>query len=116
MALHTLLFAFFAALAAVQAQVTIYGIEGVKAVTSGTNSASAPIATKILAAYNERILDPPPLPNPLPPNQFTIQLAADAGDVNGLSIPQSGAFYGFSVEMSVVTQCSECVSPRLSCD
>ncbi|KAI0772363.1 glycoside hydrolase family 79 protein [Trametes elegans] len=57
-----------------------------------------------LPAYDPRVLDPPPLPNPLPANQFFIQLAQDAQNVQGLSIPLSGAFFGFSIEMSVVTQ------------
>ncbi|KAI0742958.1 hypothetical protein C8Q80DRAFT_1273535 [Daedaleopsis nitida] len=106
MAVHTLFFLLLAAFGTTHAQVTIYGQEGQKQVAAGTGTAvPAPVQTTVLAAYNTRILDPPPLPNPLPANQFGIQLAADAADVAGLSIPQSGAFYGFSVEMSVVTQC-----------
>ncbi|OSD00691.1 glycoside hydrolase family 79 protein [Trametes coccinea BRFM310] len=106
MALTTLLCALVAAVSGVQA-VTVYGQQPL--VTSTTTS-SAPGATYTgLAAYDPRILDPPPLPDPLPPNQFGIQLSASASNVQGLSIPLSGSFFGFSVEMSVVTQVSESV-------
>lgn len=117
MAIRTLFFVFFAALlGGAQAKVTVYGMEGQKHIATGTGTEiSEPTATtKPLAAYNTRILTPPPIPDPRPPNQFGIQLAADAVDVNGLSIPQSGAFYGFSVEMSVVTQCSTLNNPGSS--
>ncbi|KAF8893584.1 hypothetical protein BD779DRAFT_1669853 [Infundibulicybe gibba] len=35
---------------------------------------------------------------------FYVAIQAKAGDVAGLSIPQKGSFYGFSVEMSVISQ------------
>ncbi len=103
---HTLLhvLAFCASLHSVRA-VTIYNQAGQQPVGTATGSGAVPTTT--LAAYDARILNPPPLPNPLPANAFGIQLPAQASGMNGLSIPQSGAFYGFSVEMSVVTQVSE---------
>ncbi|KAI0255417.1 hypothetical protein BJV78DRAFT_1175160 [Lactifluus subvellereus] len=58
------------------------------------------------AAYDPTVLQPPPPPNPpIPTNQF-IQLYS--GGMNGLSKPQSGAFFGFSLEMSVATHLRIC--------
>ncbi|KAL1943311.1 hypothetical protein VTO73DRAFT_4386 [Trametes versicolor] len=99
MALPTLLCTVLAALGGVQA-VTVYGQTPLVTATSLAPGASY----TGLAAYDTRILDPPPLPEPRPPTQFGIQLSATSNNVQGLSIPLSGAFYGFSVEMSVVTQ------------
>ena len=59
------------------------------------------------AAYDPTVLNPPPIPNPPPANQFSLQLWSSASNVPGLSIPQSGAFFGFSIEMSVVDQVCE---------
>ncbi|KAI0633084.1 glycoside hydrolase family 79 protein [Trametes polyzona] len=101
MAPLTFLCTLLAALGSVQAAVTVHGQAG--PVGSATSTASDSSYTG-LAAYDTRILDPPPLPDPRPATQFGIQLAASANDVQGLSIPLSGAFWGFSVEMSVVTQ------------
>ncbi|KAF8651053.1 hypothetical protein AX16_004916 [Volvariella volvacea WC 439] len=58
----------------------------------------------VLPAYNDTMLDPPPPPNPPIQTAFTLNLQADAANVVGLSIPQRGDFFGFSVEMSVITQ------------
>jgi hypothetical protein len=59
------------------------------------------------AAYDPTVLQPPPPPNPpIPANQF-IQLYS--GGMNGLSKQQSGAFFGFSVEMSVATHVCMCL-------
>ncbi|KAI0659526.1 glycoside hydrolase family 79 protein [Cubamyces menziesii] len=100
MALPTLLCVLLAAFSGARA-VTVYGQQPIVP----TTTSYAPGATYTgLAAYDPRILDPPPLPDPLPPNQFGIQLSASSSNVQGLSIPLSGAFFGFSVEMSVVTQ------------
>ncbi|RPD63414.1 glycoside hydrolase family 79 protein [Lentinus tigrinus ALCF2SS1-6] len=103
MAIHTLLFSLVTALAGAQA-VTVYGQAGQQPIGTSTGSATSALPSSTSAAYDTLVLNPPPLPNPLPPNQFGVQLAADAVNVNGLSIPQSGAFFGFSVEMSVVNQ------------
>ena len=65
---------------------------------SFTSTAAAYIGA---AAYDSTVLQPPPPPNPpIQTNQF-VQLYS--GGMNGLSKPQSGAFFGFSVEMSVAT-------------
>jgi hypothetical protein len=59
------------------------------------------------AAYDPTVLLPPPPPNPpIPMNQF-IQLYN--GGMNGLSKQQTGAFFGFSVEMSVATHVCMCL-------
>ncbi|CAL1698442.1 unnamed protein product [Somion occarium] len=87
--------------------VTVYGVTGVVPQTalSGPNSTPSPVvAVYVPPAFNETTLDVPAIPDPAPPTQFTLQLLQNAQDVNGLSIPQSGAFYGFSIEMSVATQ------------
>ena len=103
----------------VTASVTVYGQTGV--ISQVQTDGSAPTSTSSantafytgLAAYNTTILTAPALPNPLPATQFQVQLQGSSQDVNGLSIAQNGAFLGFSIEMSVVTQVSQC--PLLSC-
>ncbi|KAH9914075.1 uncharacterized protein BXZ73DRAFT_81751 [Epithele typhae] len=90
----------FAALA--RAGVTVYNQVGQAVIATGTNTAA--VAGSTLAAYDTLVLNPPPLPNPLPATSFFQQLAQNAKDVPGLSIPLNGNFYGFSIEMSVVTQ------------
>ncbi|KAI0830340.1 glycoside hydrolase family 79 protein [Trametes gibbosa] len=99
MVFPTLLCTLLAALGGVQA-VTVYGQTPIATPTS----LAAGTSYTGLAAYDTRVLDPPPLPDPRPPSQFVIQLPQAASNVQGLSIPLSGAFYGFSVEMSVTTQ------------
>ncbi|RDX49745.1 hypothetical protein OH76DRAFT_1403331 [Lentinus brumalis] len=89
--------------------VTVYGQEGVTAPSgvSSTAGASATANTDWVnnyAAYNNKILTAPNLPDPVPSNAFTIQLLNNAANVNALSVQQSGNFLGFSVEVSVVTQ------------
>ncbi|KAF9806697.1 hypothetical protein IEO21_08591 [Rhodonia placenta] len=71
-----------------------------------TTSASGSTYTGA-AAYDPTVLNAPALPNPLPPIQFGIQLSTSASDVPALSIQLSGAFLGFSIEMSVVDQVCE---------
>jgi len=70
--------------------------------TTSTLTGTAAAATYTgSAAYDPTILQPPPPPvPPVPSNQF-VQLFS--GGMNGLSIPHTGAFLGFSIEMSVVT-------------
>ena len=92
--------------------ITVYGPNGVvkpssSGTPSGTASASATSAAYTPAAFNNIVLTAPPVPSPAPPTQFTVQLDNTASNVPGLSIPQNGAFFGFSVEMSIVTQVSE---------
>jgi len=63
----------------------------------------------VLAAYNDTQLAPPPVPNPPPPRQFSLTLQHDAAAVPGLSIPHIGtSFFGFSIEMSVISQVCKC--------
>ena len=70
--------------------------------TTSTLTGTAAAATYTgAAAYDPTVLQPPPPPNPpVPSNQF-VQLYS--GGMNGLSIPHTGAFFGFSLEMSVIT-------------
>ncbi|PCH43216.1 glycoside hydrolase family 79 protein [Wolfiporia cocos MD-104 SS10] len=102
MVLFFLLNAIFSA--TIAGAVTVYSqVPFAAASTSATSSALGSTYTG-LAAYDPTVLNPPPIPSPLPPNQFGIQLSNNASDVQGLSIPLSGAFLGFSVEMSVADQ------------
>ncbi|TBU60021.1 hypothetical protein BD310DRAFT_357271 [Dichomitus squalens] len=92
------------------AAVTIYGQEGVTAVSgaaTGTGAAAAATATdwlSALAAFNNVTLTAPALPTSMPSTAFTIPVMNNAQDVQGLSIQQGADFFGFSIEMSVVTQ------------
>ncbi|RPD77295.1 hypothetical protein L226DRAFT_533296 [Lentinus tigrinus ALCF2SS1-7] len=89
--------------------VTVYGQEGVTQ-PSGVLATATATATANLdwlsnyAAYNNKTLTPPALPDPMPSTAFTIQVMNNAANVNGLSVQQSGDFFGFSIEMSVVQQ------------
>ncbi|KAI0651078.1 glycoside hydrolase superfamily [Trametes meyenii] len=90
--------------------VTVYGPFGAQH-SSGTASGAEPSATlgntdwvQRLNAYNNVRLQPPPLPDPMPPTSFPIVLPSQAQNMPGLSIPQRGDFWGFSIEMSVVQQ------------
>ena len=68
-----------------------------------TSAPHSPVAT--LAAYNNTKLIPPTIPSPAPANTFTLTLRHDAAVVNGLSIPHvGGCLWGFSIEMSVISQ------------
>ncbi|EIN05065.1 hypothetical protein PUNSTDRAFT_107355 [Punctularia strigosozonata HHB-11173 SS5] len=55
----------------------------------------------VYAATSGSELVPPPLPDPPLSNAFTVALS---NSPNGLSIPQSGSFFGFSIELSVINQ------------
>ncbi|KAL0954363.1 hypothetical protein HGRIS_003354 [Hohenbuehelia grisea] len=82
----------------VRAAVTVYGQQPLGMTLT---SDSGPMPTK--AAYNRTVLIPPPPPQP-PSTAFGISLQPTADRVTGLSVRQSGTFYGFSIEMSVVNQ------------
>ncbi|KAK7033434.1 Glyco-hydro-79C domain-containing protein [Favolaschia claudopus] len=85
--------------------ITVYHQQpfGVTTTTTASQSGSAAAASYTgAAAYDPTILNPPPVPDPPPPTTFFQQLSSSP--VPGLSIPQSGYFYGFSVEFSVVNQ------------
>ncbi len=93
----------------VDAQVTVYGQiplkETISQSNSGTSTASVPAATSTLAAYDDTVLNPPPIPDPAPSTAFTLNIPAVNTSVTGLSIAQStNSFYGFSIEMSLLTE------------
>ncbi|KAI0270636.1 glycoside hydrolase family 79 protein [Gloeopeniophorella convolvens] len=70
--------------------------------TTSTQTGAAAAATYTgAAAYDPTVLNPPAPPNPPVPTGQFVQLYS--GGMNGLSKQQSGAFFGFSVEMSVAT-------------
>ncbi|KAK0243051.1 glycoside hydrolase family 79 protein [Armillaria nabsnona] len=98
-AIRTFLSLFFVA-SVVRAQVTVYSQQPLN-VQTATSSADAASYTGA-AAYNPTVLNAPPIPDPLPPMQFGIQL--QNGGTMGVSIVQSGSFVGFSIEMSVANQ------------
>ena len=78
------------------------------AVTSASNPGGTITSNPpVYRAYDTSTLNPPPLPNPLPPTQYTIGVPSSQSSVTGLSIPIAGSFLRFSIEMSVVTQVSE---------
>lgn len=106
----------------VVADVTVYGFFGQttvdpNAAATGTVSAEPSTTSFVttpgpphfteLAAYNNIYLEPPAIPSPAPATQFAIGVPTSAQLMNGLSIPQSGSFFGFSIEMSVANQLSK---------
>ena len=101
-AFPTLVFLTLAACA--RAGVTVYSQQPIG--QTATDSAAAATYTGY-KAYNPTMLIPPALPNPLPPTQFNLNLQPAANAVGGLSIMQSGAFFGLSIETSVITQVCE---------
>lgn len=86
-----------------RASVTVYSQQPIGA--TATQAASANYTGA--AAYDPTILQAPAVPNPAPPMQFSLQLNNAPNAVQGLSIPQSGAFMGFSIEFSVINQVRE---------
>ena len=102
--------------------VTVYGVGGPQQTLGVGGTASAASITSAVPpaytapAFNNVVLQAPPVPEPPIATQFGITLQASASNVVGLSIPQSGAFYGFSVEFSVVTQVGECHLLDLTAD
>jgi len=90
---------FSSTLAFVQA-VTVYG-----QIALGFTTSAAHASATTAPAYNNTRLLPPAIPNPAPSNSFTLTLQQDASVVSGLSIPHvGGCFWGFSIEMSVISQ------------
>jgi hypothetical protein len=93
------------------AQVTIYGQIPLGQARASTSTAADP-ATTTNAAYNDTVLAAPGPPNPAPSMQFTLDLPQFTDQVQGLSIEHNdGSFWGFSIEMSVVTQISMWPAP-----
>lgn len=99
-------------LAPAEAAVTVYGVIplGQATLTAG----AAPQPTPTLPAYDGTVLRPPQPPFP-PVERLNLNVQRDALQVVGLSIPHTGpSFFGFSVEMSVITQTigkNSCVQP-----
>lgn len=102
MVLLSALVALGVAAAAARAQLTIYS-QIPLGHASSTDSAD-PANYTGSAAYDPTTLQAPALPNPMPNRQYTVAMQGDAASVTGLSIPHTGAFYGFSIEMSVINQ------------
>ncbi|ESK94670.1 glycoside hydrolase family 79 protein [Moniliophthora roreri MCA 2997] len=99
------LFLCFLIISSVNASITVY--KNPFAAATETSSLS-PTAT-LLAAFNDTVLQAPSIPSdPKPPNEISLELPVDANALVGmevaLSIQQTCAFWGFSIEMSVVTQ------------
>ncbi|CAL1698444.1 unnamed protein product [Somion occarium] len=100
MAFQSLFLYFLSSLAAVRA-ITVYNQQPLG--QTQTSSADGAAYTGY-QAYNPATLNAPGLPDPLPATQFGIQLQSSAAAVTGLSIPVSGALFGFSIETSVINQ------------
>lgn len=86
-----------------RAAITVYYQQGQNPFGVTTTSVD-PASYTGAAAYDPTVLEAPRPPD----NQnyaFDIQLQK-GGSTTGLSIPQNGAFVGFSIEMSVVNQMS----------
>lgn len=94
-------------LGSARAEITVYGQIPLGQQSTTVTDTSAAAAQTTAAAYNDTVLDPPPIPDPAPATAFTLELQSASSSVEGLSIPQRGNFYGFSIEMSVITQVSE---------
>ncbi|KAI0791077.1 glycoside hydrolase family 79 protein [Abortiporus biennis] len=95
----------------VRAGVTVYGQTpvGFTATTSAgvaatPASGAAQSTSTTYKAYDQTVLTPPALPSPLPATQFQINLQPTVQTVQGAGIAVSGALFGLSIEMSVVTQ------------
>lgn len=100
-----LLFLSYASLSV--AQFSVYKPQQQVIFNGTSTSAVSPTASTYSgpAAFNPSVLVAPPVPTPGPATAFDVQLTT--GQVPNLSIPQSGAFFGFSVEMSVVNDVCE---------
>lgn len=89
--------------------VTVYGqipLAQTQIATTATGTDAAASVQTTLAAYDKTELIPPAVPvdNPGLP-AYTLSLEQNAAAVVNLSIPHvGGGFWGFSIEMSVVSQ------------
>jgi hypothetical protein len=82
------------------AQYTVYQPHQ-QVIFGGNANSSVQSLTTASAANDPTVLQAPAPPDPpVPTNQF-IQLYS--GGMNDLSMPLSGAFFGFSIEMSIAT-------------
>lgn len=82
--------------------ITVYSQQPLGQATA-TDSASAASYTGA-AAYDTTTLVAPALPNPMPSTQYTVAMQSSNASVANLSIPHTGAFFGFSIEFSVINQ------------
>ena len=90
------------------AQITVYYVEGQRPLGSATATAASTNYTGS-AAYNPTVLQAPPPPGAAAmPTNFAIELSTSVPQ--GASILQSGNFFGFSIEMSVVNQVCEWIA------
>ncbi|KAJ7757812.1 glycoside hydrolase family 79 protein [Mycena maculata] len=87
-------------LALVQGSITVYSQEPF---VEGTATGTANVVSYTgAAAYDPTVLIPPAIPDPPPAMEFSQQLRG--APIPGLSVPQSGYFFGFSIEFSVINQ------------
>lgn len=84
--------------------VTVYGQTPLAAATKTISSALPTFTPNQTAAYDTTVLTPPAPPSPPQGTSFTVTVPLTNTTVVALSIMQHGSFYGFSIEMSVVTQ------------
>ncbi|KAF9474970.1 hypothetical protein BDN70DRAFT_884295 [Pholiota conissans] len=86
-------------------QIPLFQTTTTAAATGTVSGSAAPVQTT-LAAYDKTELTPPAPPNPNPgSNNYSMSLQRSAATVTGLSIPHNGVgFWGFSIEMSVISQ------------
>ncbi|KAF8486953.1 hypothetical protein DFH94DRAFT_621281 [Russula ochroleuca] len=83
------------------AQYTVYQPQQ-QVIFGGNTNSSIQGLTTASAAYDPTLLQAPTPPDPpVPTNQF-VQLYS--GGMDDLSMPLSGAFFGFSIEMSIATR------------
>lgn len=88
------------------AQYTVYQPQQ-QVIFGGNANNSVQSLTMASAAYDPTLLQAPTPPDPpVPTNQF-IQLYS--GGMDDLSMPLSGAFFGFSIEMSIATRVRRCL-------
>ncbi|KAJ7603688.1 glycoside hydrolase family 79 protein [Mycena polygramma] len=98
-------------LPATWAAITVYHQQPFVTPTSTSSTTPAAATFTGAAAYDQTTLKAPPVPVPAPPTTFFQQLSS--APVSGLSIPQSGNFFGFSIEFSVINQVLGTNSSRL---
>ncbi|KAJ7811864.1 glycoside hydrolase family 79 protein [Mycena leptocephala] len=80
----------------VATSITVYG-----QIPLGVTSARAPGAT-VAAAYNDTVLNPPPIPVPAPATAFTLTIPSSSASVTGLSIPIHGTFFGSYLQVPLL--------------
>lgn len=85
----------------------IFGGSALTYTSTATATGTAAFANYTAAAeYDSTTLNPPAVPDPPIPTVVPVQLPSSGGFSN-LSAPVNGAFFGFSIEMSVSNQVCE---------